>query len=150
MERFANLKNKKSNPVMEKFFFGEKEAELRDIEISKLKENPYQPRLQIRQDEVEELAKSIQSQGLIQPIVVSKQDDSYIIVAGHRRVAAVLKYLKKSTIKAYVIKADNLQLASMSVIENLQRENLNIIEIALALQRYKAEFEKSYDEIAKK
>ena len=115
-----------------------------EIELSKLKENPYQPRIEIK--DITELANSIKEKGLLQPIVVKKEDEEYIIIAGHRRVEAH-KLLGKEKIKARVIEANDENMASLSLIENLQRKDLDIIETAIALKHYKESFNKKLEEI---
>ena len=122
--------------------------ELREIPLSYLNENPYQPRIEIKPEEIRDLANSIREKGLLQPILVAKADTGYYIVAGHRRAEAH-KWLGKDKIKARIIKASDEDLASLSLIENLQREDLDLIETAMALKKYKEKFEKSYEEIAK-
>ena len=139
-----------ANKVMEKMM---KEAltkeELKEVPLSGLKENPYQPRIEIKSEEVQELANSIQENGLLQPILVARFGKEYYIIAGHRRVEAH-KLLGKENIKARIIRnVDDKTLASISLIENLQREDLDIIETAIAIKRYKEEFNKTLDEIGK-
>ena len=122
-----------------------------DIPITSLEYNPHQPRLEIKPYQIEELANSIKSQGLLQPILITpKKEDKnkYYIVAGHRRYEAH-KLLNKPTIKAYVIETNENSLITNAIVENLQRENLNIIENAIAIKNYKETFNKTYDEIAK-
>jgi len=139
--------NGNANSVMKKAFIGENK-ETREITLNSLKENPYQPRIEIKPEEIKDLANSIKEKGLLQPILVAKADIGYYIVAGHRRVEAH-KWLGKDKIKARVIKASDEDLASLSLIENLQRENLDLIETAMALKKYKEKFNKSYEEISK-
>ena len=139
-----------ANKVMEKMM---KEAltkeELKEVSLLELKENPYQPRIEIKSEEVQELANSIQENGLLQPILVARFGKEYYIIAGHRRVEAH-KLLGKENIKARIIRnVDDKTLASISLIENLQREDLDIIETAIAIKRYKEEFNKTLDEIGK-
>jgi ParB family chromosome partitioning protein len=123
--------------------------ELKEVPLFGLKENPYQPRIEIKSEEVQELANSIQENGLLQPILVARFGKEYYIIAGHRRVEAH-KLLGKENIKARIIrKVDDKTLASISLIENLQREDLDIIETAIAIKRYKEEFNKTLDEIGK-
>jgi len=136
-----------ANIQMKEAFLGENK-ELKEIPIFSLKENPYQPRIEIKPEEIRDLANSIREKGLLQPILVAKADTGYYIIAGHRRVEAH-KWLGKDKIKARVIKASEEDLASISLIENLQREDLDLIETAMALKKYKEEFNKSYSEIAK-
>ena len=139
-----------ANKIMEKMM---KEAltkeELKEVPLSELKENPYQPRIEIKSEEVQELANSIKEMGLLQPILVAKFGKEYYIIAGHRRVEAH-KLLGKENIKARIMrKVDDKTLASISLIENLQREDLDIIETAIAIKRYKEEFNKTLNEIGK-
>jgi ParB family chromosome partitioning protein len=137
-----------ANPIMDKMIKGE-DKEIATIPLAFLKENPYQPRIEIKPEEIKDLANSIKEKGLLQPILVAKSDEkNYYIVAGHRRVEAH-KWLGKKIIKARVIEADNENLASLSLIENLQREDLDLIETAIALKRYKNEFNKTDEEIGK-
>lgn len=126
-----------------------KQGKLELIPIDRLKENPYQPRIEIKDEEVAELAKSIKENGLLQPILVYMDNDGYVIIAGHRRVAAY-KFLGEKYIRAIVFKNQgNLELAKKAIVENLQRENLDLIETAIALKKYKEEFDKTLDDIAK-
>ena len=132
------LKKALYKKAREKAHFEEKYDE---IPIDKLEENPYQPRIEINQKELRELANSIKQNGLLQPILVQKIDKRYVIISGHRRVEAH-KLLNKKFIKAVVIKnQQDLELAKKSIIENLQRKDLNIIETAIDLKRYKEEFD---------
>jgi ParB family transcriptional regulator, chromosome partitioning protein len=111
-----------------------------EIDVEKIEENPHQPRLEINSSELEELANSIKENGLIQPISVNKiGNDNYEVVAGHRRLAAC-KLLKNKTIKAIVLsemtKNDagyDLKMASLALVENLQRKDLNVIETAISI-----------------
>lgn len=123
-----------------------------DVRLDHLQENPYQPRIEIKDNELKELANSIQEQGLIQPIAIVKnpeREGHYYIVSGHRRVAAH-KLLGKKRIKAIEIQDNSSsKMASAAIVENFQREDLNVIELAIAINRYKEEFKKTYDEIAK-
>ena len=144
------LKRKKengsANPIMKKMI--NEKNELKEIPLISLKENPYQPRIEIKPEEIKDLANSIKEKGLLQPILVAKADKGYYIVAGHRRTEAY-RLLGKEKIKARVIKASEEDLASISLIENLQREDLDLIETAMALKKYKAGFNKTLEEIAK-
>ena len=101
-----------------------------EITIGKIKANPYQPRRNIEEKQVKELAQSIQSEGLLQPIVVRSSGKGYELIAGERRLRA-FKFLKSKTIPCRVIEASDASSASLALIENLQRENLNPIDEAL-------------------
>ena len=102
----------------------------REISIKDLVPNPYQPRREIDPKHVEELAKSIQSEGLLQPIVVRMQGKKFELIAGERRLRA-FEYLNKKTVPARIIEASDASSATLALIENLQRENLNPIDEAL-------------------
>ncbi|MGI6213252.1 MAG: ParB/RepB/Spo0J family partition protein [Christensenellales bacterium] len=104
-----------------------------EAELAKIIFNPNQPRKYFGKEELEELAQSIREYGLLQPIIVQKRGDSYIVVAGERRVrAAKLAGLDKIPV---IVKAlDERQAKEVSLIENLQREDLNAIEEAEALK----------------
>ncbi|MFL2848470.1 MAG: ParB/RepB/Spo0J family partition protein [Coraliomargaritaceae bacterium] len=101
-----------------------------EITLGKIKANPYQPRRNIAEKQVEELARSIKSEGLLQPIVVRSIGKGYELIAGERRLRA-FKFLKSKTIPCRVIEASDASSASLALIENLQRENLNPIDEAL-------------------
>lgn len=102
----------------------------REIEVQSIIANPYQPRREIHSEQVEELAKSIQSEGLLQPIVVREKKGKFELIAGERRLQA-FKHLKLSQIPARIIEASDASSATLALIENLQRENLNPVDEAL-------------------
>jgi len=106
------------------------------VPINNLKINPYQPRIEIKEDAIVELANSILENGLLQPItVLDNNDESYTIVFGHRRVAAY-EYLNKKKIEANILTSlDNKNLVIAPIVENLQRKDMEPIEIAMALNR---------------
>jgi len=106
-----------------------------EIPISQIEVNPFQPRTHFDKEALQELAESINVHGIIQPITVRRlARDQYQLISGERRFqASQLAGLK--TIPAYVRSADDQQMLEMSLIENIQRENLNAIEIALSYQR---------------
>ncbi len=99
------------------------------IEISKITPNPFQPRKIFDEAALNELANSIKEHGLIQPIIVLKKNDSFILVAGERRLRAT-QILGKENILAFVSDSDESKLRELALIENIQRENLNPIELA--------------------
>ncbi len=105
-------------------------GEFREIPINKIRPNPYQPRREIAAEQVRELAESIRSEGLMQPIVVREVDRAFQIIAGERRFRACQE-LKLKKIPARVVVASDASSAAMSLIENLQREGLNPVEEAL-------------------
>lgn len=118
------------------------------IDIDKIYFNPYQPRKASNQKRLKELAKSIEKNGVIQPVIVRKKEDSkYELIAGERRItAAELAGLTK--IPAIVREAENLQMLSLAIIENIQRENLNPIDEAKGYQRLVEEFKLKHKKIS--
>jgi ParB family chromosome partitioning protein len=103
-----------------------------EVEISKIHPNPNQPRTDFDDDALEELAASIRANGIISPITLRKiSDDNYQIIAGERRYRAS-KLVGLDKIPAYIRDVDDGQVMEMALIENIQREDLNAIEIALS------------------
>lgn len=105
--------------------------EIRMIPIERIVPNPYQPRIEFNQEALSELAQSIRENGLIQPISVRKADDHFEIVAGERRYRA-MQLSGLVEVPAYVMDADEMQMAELALVENIQRENLSAIEEAKA------------------
>ncbi|MCV3454376.1 ParB/RepB/Spo0J family partition protein [Campylobacter sp. FU_520] len=109
---------------------GSNEGRIEEIDIDLISPNPYQPRKNFDTQALEELAGSIKEYGLIQPVVVFKKDEfDFILIAGERRFRAC-KLLEKEQIKAVVLNVDDIKLRELALIENIQRENLNPIELA--------------------
>lgn len=122
-------------------------SEVRQISIDLIDPNPYQPRRTFRQESLEELARSIRVDGLIQPIVVSANGDRYTLIVGDRRCRAA-KLAGKEKIAAIVQRVEPSRILEVTLVENIQRENLNPIEIASALDRMISELELSHEEVA--
>tara|TARA_B100001063_G_scaffold184691_1_gene174384 strand:+ start:1483 stop:2331 length:849 start_codon:yes stop_codon:yes gene_type:complete len=118
------------------------------IQVHKIKRNKHQPRKLFKEDEIKQLAESIRENGQIAPIVVREIDDSYELIVGERRWRAS-QLLKKDTIDAVVIEADEKTSAVLSIVENVQREDLNSMEEAESLERLIREFDMSHEDIAK-
>ena len=109
-----------------------KNKQIQDIELDKIVPNRYQPRREFSDDSIKELAETLDKDGLLQPIVVREDgEDHYEIIAGERRYRAA-KSLNWETIPAIVNNMNNDQAASLALIENLQREDLNPIDEAKA------------------
>lgn len=100
------------------------------IDIEKIRPNPFQPRREIAEEKIDELAQSIKACGLIQPVVVRRAGDGYQLVVGERRFLACRKLGWKKISAAVQTLSDNA-MATIALIENLQRENLNFIEEAM-------------------
>ena len=109
-------------------------TEMTEIELSNIIPNPTQPRTEFDEEALEELADSIRQLGLIQPITVKRDGDKYIIISGERRWRASEKAGLKS-MPAYIREVDDTTLHAMALVENIQREDLNAIEISLGMQR---------------
>src|SRR5690606_17030548 len=105
------------------------------VPISRIAVNPFQPRTDFDEEALRELADSIKLQGLIQPITVREADrGTYQLISGERRLRAA-KLAGLTEIPAYVRTANDQQMLEMALIENIQRENLNAIKVALSFQR---------------
>ena len=117
------------------------------IPIDLVDRSPYQPRQTISEEGLSELAASIKSQGLIQPIVVRKIVDRYELIAGERRWRAA-QQAGLQDIPAVIQQVDDQAAAAMALIENLQRENLNPIEEAYAMSNLTKEFNWTHQEVA--
>lgn len=117
------------------------------IPLEQIEVNPYQPRKDFAEEALRELADSIRVQGIIQPITVRRLNDSqYQIISGERRVQAS-KLAGLSDIPAYIRVANDQQMLEMALIENIQREDLNPLEIALSYQRLIAECSLKQEEL---
>ncbi len=108
-------------------------AQIEEIPVSEISPNPFQPRKQFDEKALEELSRSIKRHGLLQPIVVVEKEEGYLLVAGERRLRAH-KMAGLERIKAIVapVEIDHIRMRELALIENIQRENLNAIELAKA------------------
>ncbi|MGK9475930.1 ParB/RepB/Spo0J family partition protein [Melioribacter sp. OK-6-Me] len=124
---------------------------LAKISVSQIYPNPYQPRTNFEPQALEELKLSILQNGLIQPVTVRRIDkDKYELISGERRLRAC-KEIGLKEIPAYIIKVDTKEaMLALSLIENIQREKLNPIEIAVAYKRLRDECNLSHEEIAER
>lgn len=120
-----------------------------EIPITKIEPNPYQPRKEFEKSQLVDLAESIQSEGLIQPVVVREVDGSYQLIAGERRWRA-FQLLKLKTIPARILEAGDSSAASMALIENLQRENLNPIEESMGFASLIRDFDLTQEQVAER
>jgi ParB family chromosome partitioning protein len=121
-----------------------------EIPVTQIESNPYQPRTEFDQNSLQELAESIKVQGIIQPITVRQLSaGKYQLIAGERRWRAS-QLAGLATIPAYVRTANDQQMLEMALIENIQRENLNPIEIALSYQRLIAECNLIQDQLGER
>lgn len=110
-------------------------SDIMRIPIDLIEPNPFQPRMSFDQEALEELASSIKTLGLIQPISVRKKsNDRYQIISGERRFRAC-RLAGMEMVPAYIIEANDQGMLEMAIVENIQRENLDPIEVALSYQR---------------
>lgn len=133
-KRFENISNSNS---------------LNEIEISKISLNPNQPRTNFDQKSLDQLASSISELGLIQPITVQQSKEEFILISGERRLRA-FKLLNLKSIPAYVRTADDQTSLEMALVENIQRRDLDPIEIAISYRRLTEELNISHDEMSKR
>lgn len=126
-----------------------KESKLKEIKIEDIVRDEEQPRRDFNKEAIEALASSIKEHGVLQPIVVTREDGKYKIVAGERRWRAS-KLAGLKTIPAIVRTLDSQNRLELSIIENAQREDLNAIELATAYAKLKTQFNLSTEDIAAK
>jgi ParB family chromosome partitioning protein len=122
---------------------------VREISVDEISPNPYQPRKNFDAEALRELSESIAKHGLLQPIVVINKDDGYLLVAGERRLRAH-KLANLETIKCVVadVDIDEGKLRELALIENIQRENLNAIELAHSYEELIQVYNITHDELS--
>lgn len=119
------------------------------ISMNLIKANKDQPRKTFDPEKISELAQSIKEHGVIQPIILNKEEDVYIVVAGERRFRAA-KSIGLAEIPAIIMNINNKEVLEISLIENIQREDLNPIEEAIAYKKLLIDFNLTQEEISKK
>ncbi len=125
-------------------------SSINEVPVFKVKANPNQPRREFSPESLQELADSIRQIGIIQPITLRlMEDDSYQIIAGERRWRAA-QMAGLTTIPAYIRTADDENMMQMALVENIQREDLNAIEIALAYQNLIEQYNLTQDKLSEK
>jgi len=149
LEQLFNGENLNLEAMEDSIYKTSTHEEIFEIDLDELRPNPYQPRKIFDDEALEELSLSIKEHGVFQPIIVKKSIKGYEIIAGERRVRAS-RLAGNQTIPAIIREFTDNQMMEIALLENLQRENLNAIEEAIA---YKAMLEKlglTQDELAKK
>lgn len=144
--------NKGLGKGLEALISGLEQAEqeaVQEISLQELRPNPYQPRKQFDDQSLQELAESIRQHGIVQPLIVRKSSHGYEIIAGERRYRAA-KLANRETIPVIVRKCSDDQMMEIALIENLQREDLNPIEIAKAYQKLMDHFSFTQEELARR
>ena len=125
-------------------------SQMTEIDVADIIPNPTQPRKQFDEEALDELADSIRQLGVIQPVTVKKSDHGkYILISGERRWRAAQRADLK-TLPAYIREVDDENLHAMALVENIQRQDLNAIEIALGLQRLIDECHLTQDALSEK
>ena len=119
------------------------------INLDDIKPNPFQPRKKFDKNSLQELSKSIQEHGQIQPILIAKDQEHFVIIAGERRYRAI-KLLNQKTINAIIVDYDIQKLQELSIIENIQREDLNPIELALSYKQLIDTHKLTQDELSER
>ncbi|MDZ4782758.1 MAG: ParB/RepB/Spo0J family partition protein [Planctomycetia bacterium] len=117
------------------------------VSVFEIDPNPYQPRQDFDQAEIDSLAESIREHGLIQPIVVRRLGERYQLVAGDRRLRASIK-AGLSDVPVHLLELDDRRLAELAIVENLQRKDLNAIEKAASFQSYLKKFGCTQEDLA--
>lgn len=149
LEQLFNTENLDLDTIERQIYEDTSKEEIIEIDLSELRPNPYQPRKIFKDEALQELANSIKEHGVFQPIIVKKSIKGYEIIAGERRFrASKLAGLEK--VPAIIRDFTDGQMMEIALLENLQRENLNVIEEALA---YKSMIEKlglTQDELSKR
>jgi len=112
---------------------------VREIPIELISPNPYQPRTYFNEEALQELSDSIKKHGLLQPIIVVKKDDRFVLLAGERRLRAT-KLAGIDKIKAIIADIESQHLRELALIENIQREDLNPIELAISYKELIEEY----------
>lgn len=126
-----------------------RQGDVEKIDINLVYPNPNQPRKTFDKESLNELAESIRIHGLIQPIIVNKMDDGYMIIAGERRFRAC-KICGLNQIDAIVKNYTNKQISEISIIENLQREDLNPVEVAKGIRKLMDEYGLTQEKVAER
>lgn len=149
LEELFNIEDINYNKLEEKIMETVDENEGKELPLSKLRVNPYQPRKTFNEESLKELAESIKEHGVIQPIIVKKSIKDYEIVAGERRYRAS-RLAGKETIPAIIKDFTDEQMMEIAVLENLQREDLNSIEEAQGFEMLMKNLNLTQEALAKR
>lgn len=125
----------------------EEKGASRLIPVDQITPNPAQPRFVMKEEPLAELAASIRTKGLLQPIILKRRDNGYEIIAGERRFrASVMAGLRE--VPAIIKEVDDREALEIALVENLQREDLNPVEVATVFERFMGEFDYTQQELA--
>jgi ParB family chromosome partitioning protein len=136
-------------PKVEDIIEDEKKKAVQEIPLDQVQPNPYQPRHQFNSKTIQQMAESIKTKGLLQPIVVRRVDDRFQLVSGERRLRAA-RIAELERIPALIVEATDNEVLEFALIENLQREDLNPIDEANAYKTLVQHFKLTQDEVAKR
>lgn len=120
---------------------------VKELDISLIEANPYQPRKMFDAEKLQELSDSIKSHGLLQPIVVIQKENKYLLIAGERRLRAS-KLANFETIKAIIADIDEVKLREYALLENIQRDDLNVLEVAYSYAGLINDYEMTHESLA--
>ncbi len=149
LEELFNIEEINYDKMEEKIMETVEDEEIKELPLNKLRVNPYQPRKTFNEEALKELAESIKEHGVFQPIIVKKSIKDYEIVAGERRFRAS-KLAGKETIPCIIRNFTDEQMMEIAVLENLQRENLNAVEEAMAYESLMKNLNLTQEQVAKK
>ena len=149
LEELFNNEPMEYNKIEEKIIEETNNEEIVELPLSELRSNPYQPRKNFDENALQELATSIKEHGVIQPIIAKKSIKGYEIIAGERRVKASI-LAGKETIPAIIRDFSDQDMMEIALLENLQRENLNAIEEAMAYKKLLDELHLTQESLAKR
>ena len=122
--------------------------EIHDVSINSIKMNPFQPRMDFNEDDISGLAESIKNQGLLQPIIVRQNGISFEIISGERRFRA-FQYMKEDSVPCIIKKnVSDREMLELALIENIQREELNEIEKAMAYNKLLVEYNYTHEQLS--
>lgn len=128
---------------------GVSEEHIHEIDLTLISPNPFQPRVNFKEEEITSLARTIKEKGVLQPVILRKRGRGYELISGERRVRASRKAgLKK--IPAIIKDATDREMLEMALLENLQRENLNPVEEARAYDNFMKQFGLKQEEVAER
>lgn len=149
LEQLFNSENLDLDSFEQNIYETVSKEEIVDIDVNELRPNPYQPRRVFDDEALADLTASIKEHGIFQPIIVKRSIKGYEIIAGERRVRAAKK-AGLETVPAIIRDLDDGQMMEIALLENLQRENLNAIEEALAYKAMLEKFAITQDELSEK
>ena len=122
---------------------------VKNLNVDDIKPNPHQPRKEFDEEALKELSESIKTHGVFNPITVVKSVNGYVLVMGERRLRAT-KLAELEQIPAYVVEYDDKQMMELSLLENTQREDLNVIEVAEAYHNLIDKYDYTQEQLAKR